>query len=183
MNKSSSAPISRRHILASALGVCTLAALPKQARANPSRESTRSMEFDLSSPEAYIQAVDESDIGWSRYTLGPNGECCLAGTYRTYELAEADCISLSKARVGATQIMTVAVKVGKNLIGYIKALVRKVGPYVRDWIIEEIINAGAHYLIQRAANNLLGKSYVSTYTFPCSVYPPHSGEYHRCMSA
>ena len=160
-----------------------LIALPKKSHALAQTESNQIMKIDLSSPEAYIKAVDEAGVGWSRYTLGPNGECCLAGSYLTYELAEKDCAALATSRVGASKIMTIAVKVGKAVIGYIKALVRPMGQQLVHWIIEEILSSGIHYLVQQAAKNLIGKPYVSTYVFPCSVYPPHSGEYHRCMSA
>lgn len=174
---------SRRGIIASALGVCTLIALPKKSHALARTESNQIMKIDLSSPEAYIKAVDEAGVGWSRYTLGPNGECCLADSYLTYELAEKGCTALATSRVGASKIMTIAVKVGKAVIGYIKALVRPMGQQLVRWIIEEILSPGTHYLVQQAAKDLIGKPYVSTYAFPCSVYPPHSGEYHRCMSA
>lgn len=62
---------SRRGIIASALGVCTLIALPKKSHALAQTESNQIMKIDLSSPEAYIKAVDEAGAGWSRYTLGP----------------------------------------------------------------------------------------------------------------
>lgn len=47
---------SRRGIIASALGVCTLIALPKKSHALAQTESNQIMKIDLSSPEAYIKS-------------------------------------------------------------------------------------------------------------------------------
>lgn len=180
MNRNVSKPISRRSVLFSALGVCALAAGPKRSYALGNGESDNFMDVDLSSPEAYIRSVDESGAGWNRYVLGPNGECQFAGSYPTYELAEASCSSTQEDERGISRILRdIAVWVGNKLLGYIRVALKRVG----NLIIDEIISAGGHYLLQQTGRNLLGKPYVSTYRFSCDVYPRHSGEYHRCTSA
>lgn len=173
------ASVSRRAFLASALGACAITTLPTTVLGKSPEKVDGLAQVDLTSATSFCNSIDGAGIGWHRFTLNDHGDCCLIGSYRTHQLA-TECASADMETKGiVSKILDILVRVGTKVIGYIKVLVKKAGP----WIVEEVISTGAHYLLQLAAKNMLGKPYVSTYTFSCDIYPPHSGEYHRCMSS
>lgn len=74
--------------------------------------------------------------------------------------------------------MKTAVKAGSKDICYLKM---KTGPV--SFIVTEIISAGADYLVKQAADHFINRRYQAVCTLPCSVYPPNSGEYIRCVNS
>lgn len=178
--------LSRRGLVASALGACAMAAIPASAFADQAKSKISTGngyladQIDMTSMETYAKGVDELGIGWVRYALGDNSMTCeVVGVYPTLAEGEAALVEEEAEERGIIwKIFEILVKVGKQVIGYIKAKVD-----IGSWIIGEVLSASAHYIVQRVASSLPGKRYSSTYVMPCSVYPPHSYEYIRCTNA
>lgn len=178
----SSLQITRRSFAVCAASLCSALLIPRTANAADiqANENDDVYEFlsnsDLTSADKYFAAVDKLGVGWDHYRSSFFGTCILAAHYETYAEAEAS-LAPQTAR-SAYKILEIIVKVGSKIIGYLKV---KVDPV--SFIVTEIISAGTHYLCQQAADYFINRRYQAVYTLPCSVYPPHSGEYIRCINS
>lgn len=174
--------ITRRSFIVCAAGLCSTLLIPRTASASDSQVGKiddayeRLSESDLASPDAYYAAVDKLGVGWDHYKSSIVGTSVLAAHYETY--AEAEASLAPQTRGVITKLLQIVVKVAKKIIGYITAKVD-----VGSMIVTEIVSSSANYLVKQAANYFLNRRYQATYTLPCTVYPPHSGEYIRCINA
>ena len=174
--------LTRRSFLIGAVGAITFLVTPRSAQANDfALNNTDDVylsltEDDLSSADAFFAAVDELGVGWDHYKTSPSGSLDLAAHYSTFQEAQEGL--QVEARGVVTKILEIIVKVGSQILGYLKVKVD-----IGSMIVTEIISAGAHYLLQQAADYFINRRYQAVYTLPCSVYPPHSGEYIRCINS
>lgn len=163
----------RRYFLASVLGVCSFVLLPKSAKAETAETGLKSDVSFLSAAE-YIELVDESGVGWDIYEQ--DGErVSLSAHFDLYQDAE-DYVIEEDTRSAGDVIKQVTVYVGKKAIGILKVAVTP------KRIIRKVITKAGTALLKKAAQDLIGRTYTVSYTLPCEVYPPHSGEYIRCTS-
>jgi len=158
--------ISRKSFIASAIALCTLTASPKQSKADP-------LDVDFSSPEDYIEAINESGAGWTTYALDANGEMYVVTQFEYLAINDQECETQGVGQ----WVVKIAVYIGKALKGYVEGL-------VIDGIIKQITGKSGDYWVSYAANQLLGRPVPAgnVYRLPCSVYPPNSGEYVRCIN-
>lgn len=160
-------PVSRKSFIASAIALCALVASPKQSKAEP-------LDVEFSSPEEYIEAINESGAGWTTYALNPEGEMYVVAQFEHLAINDQE----YETRGIGQWIVKIAVYVGKALKGYVEGL-------VIDGIIKQITGKTGDYWVSYAANQLLGSPVPAgnVYRLPCSVYPPNSGEYVRCVNS
>ena len=160
-------PVSRKSFIASAVALCSIAMSPKQSKAQP-------LEVEFPSAEEYIEAVNESGTGWTTYALDENGDVQIIDRFQTLSLDD-----LAAATRGAKEwIVKIAIFIGKELIGYVTGV-------VIDGLVKKFISITGGYWTEYAAKQLLGRPVPAgnTYRLPCSVYPPNSGEYIRCINS
>lgn len=160
-------PISRKSFIASAMALCTLAASPKQSEA-------KLLDVEFSSPKEYIEAINASGTGWTTYALDDTGEMYVVAQFKYLSPESPDAVE----RGAKEWLVKIAVYIGKALRGYIESV-------VIEGTIKRITGHSGDYWVSYAAKQLLGQPVPSgnAYRLPCSVYPPHSGEYIRCVNS
>lgn len=105
-------PVSRKSFIASAIALCALVASPKQSKAEP-------LDVEFSSPEEYIEAINESGAGWTTYALNPEGEMYVVAQFEHLAINDQE----YETRGIGQWIVKIAVYVGKALKGYVEGLV------------------------------------------------------------
>lgn len=124
------------------------------------------------SSEEYFEAVDEAKMGWISLALDEDDNLTIVERYDSH-----DDIPVEPAAAGIT-VGTVIMMVGSTVV---LTLTCK----FLDGVIIEVTGNSASGWFEYAKTRLLGKPAPpnNRLVLPCSVYPPHSGEYHRCMNS
>lgn len=174
---------SRREFIVGTLGVSALLVNPrvmfaadKIASNGVSSNSNPTVgNMDEMTAEEYVEAVNSSDTGWTSYAMV--GGVLQTTHYESLtEAEEALWSAIDGARSAVSRVWKqVVIWFGKHKRGILKVLVR-----LKDYIIDQVIGAAADAVLQYAAKALLKSRYRASYTVPCSIYPPNSGEYVRC---
>lgn len=175
--------VTRRGFVAGALGAAALLANPRvmfaaEKIASSSASASDNLALgnvDEMTTDEYIEAVDSSGTGWTSYAM-------VAGALQTThyesltEAEEALWSAIDGSRGAVSRVWKqVVIWFGKHKRGILKVLVR-----LKDYIIDQVVGAAADAVLQYAAKALLKSRYRTSYTVPCSIYPPNSGEYVRC---
>ena len=124
------------------------------------------------SSEVFFEASDEAGMGWVSLALDEDDSLTIVEKYDSYDEIP-------------TESMVAGVAVGKVLLIIGKTVVLTLVCKFLDGIIIEVTGNSASGWFGYAKDRLLGKSAPpnNRLVLPCTVYPPHSGEYHRCMNA
>lgn len=124
------------------------------------------------SSEDFFQSVDEAGLGWVSLALDENGNLTIVEEYDSY-----DDIPLNQG-ARSPLLIKVLLIIGRTVV---LTLMCK---FLNGVIIEVTGNSASGWF-EYAKTRLLGKPAPpnNRLVLPCSVYPPHSGEYHRCMNA
>lgn len=123
----------------------------------------------------YIDGVNSSGSTWATYQLDSNGE--LEEVCRMERLDSTTINDIPSMRSGALAV-SIAVYVGKAIVGYVVASV------IDGIVIAATGQSGATWA-SIAIKRLVGNPVPSSKTvyLSCSIYPPHSMEYIRCINA
>ncbi len=156
-------PISRKSFIVSAIAFCSVAIAPKTSGAE-------TLDFQFSTPEEYIDAINASGIGWTTYGLTSDDTMTVIDEQPTLSIS-----SIAQTTRGKGNLVKIGIKVGKELLGYVFS-------EVIDGIIVKVTGKSGGYWVSYAAKQLLGHRVPPnrTYRLPCSIYPQNSGEYVRC---
>lgn len=156
------------------MGACSFILLPNSAKAE-TEETGFKTEVALLSADEYIKLVDGSGVGWDIYEQ-VDGHAMLSAHFDLYQDAEVYALEEVDPASAGDVIKDVAVFVGKKAIGVLRVVVTP------KRIIKKVITKAGTALLKKAAQDLIGRTYTVSYTLPCEVYPPHSGEYIRCIN-
>lgn len=134
-------------------------------------ENNDEIEVRLMTTEEYIKSVNDSGDGWVTWSLTTNNEVVVVDRLDTIDL-QVNELALNPI------LISIAVWVGGRIVG-------KVLAHVVDGVIQKVTGADTTTWGIIAARQLLNRGVPAgrAVYLPCSIYPPHSGEYHRCMNA
>lgn len=126
-----------------------------------------------SSHEEFVEAVDDAGIGWRVLALDGDGTLTIVEECERYPSEH-----LVEDRAAGVIVVKITVFIGKVAV---KTLACK----VLAGVIIEVVATAVDAIYNIVKPKLLGKPVPpnNRLVLPCSIYPPHSGEYHRCMGS